>query len=147
VSALVNTTNAYKQFRTLANSYVNWEIIKGLNVKSTFGVDYQNSSGDYFRPSFLGAFNAPNHDGTQVKAVGNFNSSNSLNWLNENSVNYKHTWGNHTLTVLADYSIQQENDHFRAAYGTGFPDDVIQSMNRATIVTADAGDGEWRCNQ
>ncbi|SEP08071.1 TonB-linked outer membrane protein, SusC/RagA family [Mucilaginibacter gossypiicola] len=144
VSALVNTTNKYKNFRTLANTYVNWEVIKGLDIKSTFGIDYQNNSGDYFRPSFLGAFNQPNRDGTQVKATGNFSSSNSLNWLNENSITYKHTWNDHTLTVLADYSVQQEESHYRFAYGTGFPDDVIQSMNHATIVTADAGDAVWR---
>lgn len=144
VSELVNTTNKYSQFRTLANTYVNWEIIKGLDVKSTFGIDYQNSNGDYFRPSFLGSFRIPNKDGTQVKAVGSFNSSNSFNWLSENSVTYKKTWGNHTLTVLGDYSIQQETSHYRLTYGTGFPDDVVRSVRAATIITADAGDEEWR---
>ncbi|WP_162996258.1 TonB-dependent receptor [Mucilaginibacter celer] len=145
VSALVNTTNMYKDFRTLANTYITWQPIKGLDIKSTFGVDYQNSNGDYFRPSFLGGFNAPDDGtGTRVKAQGNFSSGNSLNWLNENSITYKQTWGNHTLTVLGDYSLQQENTHFRFAYGTGFPDDVIKSLNHATIVTADAGDEEWR---
>ncbi|WP_170122676.1 TonB-dependent receptor [Mucilaginibacter oryzae] len=145
VSALVNTTNMYKNFRTLANTYITWQPIKGLDIKSTFGVDYQNSNGDYFRPSFLGGFNAPD-DGTgqRVKAQGNFSSSNSLNWLNENSVTYKKTWDNHTLTVLGDYSIQQENSHYRFAYGTGFPDDVIQSLNHATLITANADDQAWR---
>ncbi|ASU33101.1 TonB-dependent receptor [Mucilaginibacter xinganensis] len=144
VSELVNTTNKYTQFRTLANFYADWQVIKGLDIKSTFGVDYQNSTGDYFRPSFLGAFNVPNHDGTQAKAIGSFNSSNSFNWLNENSVNYKKTWGDHTLTLLGDYSIQQETSHNRLTYGTGYADDAIHSVGNATIVTASAGDEEWR---
>jgi TonB-linked SusC/RagA family outer membrane protein len=144
VSQLLNTTNKFTQFRTLANTYVNLKVIDGLDLRSTFGVDYQNSSGDYFRPSFLGAFSVPNHDGTQVRAVGNFSSSNSFNWLNENSATYKKTWGNHSLTVFGDFSIQQETERYRFAYGTGFPDDAIRSLAAATIVTADAGDEQWR---
>jgi TonB-linked SusC/RagA family outer membrane protein len=144
VSELVNITNNRNEFRALANTYVEWRIVPGLTAKSTFGVDYQTKSQDYFRPSFLGGFNAPNRDGTQVKAIGSFTSANSLNWLNENSLNYKKTWGNHTLTALADYSIQQENTHNRLTFGSGFPDDVIRSVNAATIVTASAGDEEWR---
>ena len=144
VSALVNTTNMYKQFRTLANAYVEWKVIDGLTLRSTFGVDYQNSNGDYFRPSFLGGFNAPNRDGKQVKAVGSFNSSNTFNWLNENSATYKKTWGNHTLTVLGDYSIQQETNRYRLTYGTDFPDDAIQSLSSATTITANTINEEWR---
>jgi TonB-linked SusC/RagA family outer membrane protein len=144
VSELVNTTNKYTQVRTLANFYADWQIVKGLDLKSTFGVDYQTSSGDYFRPSYLGSFNVPNRDGTQVKAVGSFNSANSLNWLNENTINYKKTWGDHTLTFLAGYSIQQETDHTRLTYGTGYADDAVHSVGNATIVTASAGDEEWR---
>lgn len=144
VSELVNTTNKYTQFRTLANLYADWTITKGLDVKSTFGVDYQTSTGDYYRPNFLGGFNVPNHDGTQSPSVASFNSSNTFNWLNENTVNYKHSWGNHTLTVLGGYTIQQEDGHSRFAYGTGIPDDDIRSIDAATRVTASAGDDEWR---
>jgi TonB-linked SusC/RagA family outer membrane protein len=144
VSELVNTRNDRSQFRTLANTFLNWEIIKGLNIKTTFGVDYQTNTQDYFRPSYLGGFNVPNKDGTQQKAVGSFTSSNSFNWLNENTINYKKSWGNHTLTVLAGYTIQQETGHSRLTYGTGFPDDVIESVDAATIVTASAGDYKWR---
>ncbi|WPU92899.1 TonB-dependent receptor [Mucilaginibacter sabulilitoris] len=144
VSELVNTINKRNEFRALANTYVDWEPIKGLNIRSTFGVDYQTKSQDYYRPSYLGGFNVPNRDGNQQKAVGSFTSANSFNWLNENSINYKKTWGNHTLTALADYSVQQENTHDRLTFGTGFPDDAIQSVNAATIVTATAGDEEWR---
>lgn len=144
VSELVNTTNKYAQFRTLANTYIDWQVIKGLTVRSTFGIDYQNSTGDYYRPSYLGGFRIPNRDGTQVKAAGSFNSSNSLNWLSETSINYKKSWGDHSLTALADYSVQQENTHYRLTYGTGFSDDAIRSVDAATIITATANDEAWR---
>jgi TonB-linked SusC/RagA family outer membrane protein len=146
VSELVNTTNKRNEFRALANTYVDWQVIPGLTVRSTFGVDYQTKSQDYFRPSFLGGFRNPNKDGN-VKAIGSVTSANSFNWLNENSVNYKKTWGNHTLTVFGDYSIQQETDHNRFTFGTGYPDDIVRSIGAATIVTApkDANsDQDWR---
>lgn len=143
-SELVNTTNNRVQFRTLANLYADWKVLDGLDIRSTFGVDYQNNTEDYFRPSFLGAFRNPNRDGTQVKASGSFKSSNSFNWLNENTVNYKKTWGDHTLTLLGGYSIQQETSHNRQTYGSGYADDAIHSVGVATIITAGAGDEEWR---
>lgn len=144
VSELVNTTNKYTQFRTLSNFYADLKIVDGLDIKSTFGVDYQNSTGDYYRPNYLGGFNVPNHDGTQSPSVASFNSSSSFNWLNENTINYNHKWGDHSLTLLGGYTIQQEIDHSRLTYGTGIPDDDIHSIDAATIVTANAGDSEWR---
>lgn len=144
VSQLVNTTNKYAQVRILANTYINWNVVKGLDLRSTFGVDFQNSNGDYYRPSFLGSFSVPNRDGTQVKATGNFSTSGSFNWLNENSATYKKTWGDHTLTLFGDFSVQQETDRYRFAYGTGFPDDAIRSLAAATQITSDANDEEWR---
>ncbi|MGZ3946185.1 MAG: SusC/RagA family TonB-linked outer membrane protein, partial [Mucilaginibacter sp.] len=144
VSELVNTTNDRAEFRTLANLYADWKVIDGLDIRSTFGVDYQTHTEDYFRPSFLGAFRNPNRDGTQVKAFGSFKSANSFNWLNENTVNYKKTWGDHTLSLLGGYSIQQETSHNRQTYGSGYADDAIHSVGVATIITAGADDQEWR---
>lgn len=147
VSELVNTTNKRNEFRTLANTYAEWVIIPGLTLRSTFGVDYQTKSQDYFRPSFLGAFNTPNRDGTQQKAIASATSASSFNWLNENSVNYRKTWGNHTLAVLGDYSIQQETDRNRFTFATGFPDDAVHSVGAGTIITAPKDnnfDEDWR---
>jgi TonB-linked SusC/RagA family outer membrane protein len=143
-SELANTRNDRKEFRALANTYINWEIVKGLEARSTFGIDYQTKSQDYFRPSYLGGFRNPNKDGKQAPAIGSVTSANVLNWLNENTINYKKTWGSHTLTVLGGYSIQQEQGHNRLTYGTGYPDDIIQSIGAATVVTADGSDEEWR---
>jgi TonB-linked SusC/RagA family outer membrane protein len=139
VSELVNTMNKYSQFRTLANFYADWKIIDGLDLKSTFGVDYQYSTGDYYRPSYLGGFNVASE-----QAAGSFNSAYSLNWLNENTINYHKKWGDHSLTLLGGYTIQQENDHSRLTYGTGYADDAVESINGATIVTASADDEAWR---
>jgi TonB-linked SusC/RagA family outer membrane protein len=147
VSELVNTTNKRNEFRTLANTYVDWQVIPGLTLRSTFGVDYQTKSQDYFRPSFLGGFRIPNKTGNEVKAIGSSTSASSLNWLNENSINYQKTWGNHTLTVLGDYSIQQETTRNRFTFATGYPDDVVPSVGAGTIITApkdNNNDEEWR---
>jgi TonB-linked SusC/RagA family outer membrane protein len=147
VSELVNTTNGRKEIRVLTNAYVDWQIIPGLTARSTFGVDLQSKTQDYFRPSFLGGFNNPNKNGEQQKAITSNTENSSLNWLNENSVNYKKTWGSHTLTLFGDFSIQQETNRIRYASGTGFADDIIHSIGSATIITApkdNQGDSEWR---
>jgi TonB-linked SusC/RagA family outer membrane protein len=148
VSELVNTTNNRNEIRVLTNAYIDWQVIPGLTARSTFGVDLQSKTQDYFRPSFLGGFNNPNKNGEQQKAITSNTTASSLNWLNENSLNYKKTWGSHTLTLFGDFSIQQETNRNRYTFGTGFPDDAIHSIGSATIITAPGnganGDEEWR---
>ncbi|QNK63628.1 TonB-dependent receptor [Pedobacter sp. PAMC26386] len=140
VNVLTNTLNKQTDFRTLANVYASWKILDGLSIKTTAGVDYSNSNADTFRPSFVGGFRAA----PPQLATGSTLSSNSLNWLNENVINYNHQWGDHSFSILGGFSVQNENSNYRSATGVGFADDNVYTLNTATSVTADAGKEQWK---
>lgn len=140
VNAVTNTINKQTDFRALANVYANWIVLEGLSLKTSFGADYNHSNGDTFKPSYVGGFRmAP-----PQLATGSTFSGNSMNWLNENTVNFNHKWGNHTLSFLGGFSVQNQVSNYRVAFGTGYSDDVIYTINGATSVTANADRGEWK---
>ncbi|WP_367866928.1 TonB-dependent receptor [Pedobacter sp. WC2423] len=140
VNALTNTMNKQVDFRTMANVYAAWKVVEGLNVKTTLSADYNNSNTDSFRPSYVGDFRkAP-----PQLATGSTSASNSMNCLNENTVNFNHQWGKHSLTALAGFSIQNETSDYRATFGSGFPDDIVRTLNVAASLTAEARKEQWK---
>ncbi|MGY0037825.1 SusC/RagA family TonB-linked outer membrane protein [Pedobacter sp. NJ-S-72] len=140
INAVTNTINKQTDFHTLANIYANWVVVKGLSIKTSFGTDYSHNNGDTFKPSFVGGFRAA----PPQLSTGSTYSSNSLNWLNENTINYNHDWGNHSLSFLGGFTVQNEVSNYRVTYGTGYADDIIYTINGANSVTAGADRGEWK---
>ncbi|SHL81649.1 TonB-dependent receptor [Chryseobacterium polytrichastri] len=140
VNSVMNTINKQSGFRTLANVYASWQFLNDFNIKTTFGADYGNSNTDTFKPSFVGGFRFP----PPQLASGSTAAYNSLNWLSENTVNYNHKWGAHSLAILGGFSVQNEVSNGRSAFGTGFPDDVVPTLNAATNITATAAKEAWK---
>ena len=140
VNVITNTINKQTDFRTLANVYANWRVLDGLTVKTSFGADYNNSDGDTFKPSYVGGFRLP----PPQLATGSTFSTNYINWLNENTINYNYKKGGHSISFLGGFSVQNEISNYRVAFGTGYADDVVYTINGATNVTADARREEWK---
>src|SRR5690606_9197363 len=129
-----------KTARALASLYVNYEIIEGLNLKSSINIDWRDRTHDTFLPSFVGRFrNPPPQD-----AVGAHSGSTITNWLNENTLSYNRTFKqDHRVTLLLGYTIQKEVINTESMNGTGFPGDDVTTLNAASIVTGSTGIAEW----
>jgi len=140
LSMLMNYKNLQASMRLLGNTYADFALAKGLHFKSTFNVDWTGSKSDLFKPSYVGSFRNPP---PQI-ATGSASSSVLFNWLNENTLTYDKSWNNHRLDVLAGYTIQRERYENNTTRGSQYPDDVIQSINAATILTAASDIREWR---
>ncbi|WP_176956085.1 SusC/RagA family TonB-linked outer membrane protein [Catalinimonas alkaloidigena] len=140
VNALVNTVNNQNSLRILSNIYADVEILTGLHLKSTFNVDLNADRSNYFLPSYVGSFRSP----PPQLATGNVGSSQRLNWLNENTLSYDRTFGKHELSALVGYTIQNERMESNTTSGTGYPNDVVQTINAANQVTATADVQAWR---
>ena len=99
--------------RLFANMYLEWEIIKGLNLKSVFGIDDQSERrGQY--SDFMSASNYQASQGSYMSA------SNSLtnNYINENTLTYSVPLGQkHQLTLLAGQSTGKSVFESHAASG------------------------------
>ena len=140
LSILLDTKNRQSTMRALGSTYVIVKLADGLNFKTTFNMDWATTKSDFFRPSFVGGFRAV----PPLPATGVTDNTTLLNWLNENTLNYDKTFGKHNLTILAGYAIQQEKFTRTTLNGAGYADDVVQTINGATIVTSGADVQAWR---
>ena len=140
VMVLNESTNKSKSSRILFNTYGEYEIIKGLKFKSTFNVDYQQGSNEYFRPSTLARENAA----PPSIPSGNFATGEYLNWLNENTLTYQHTTDNgHSFTGLLGYTVQSQKEQYSGFNGANYPDDDIKTLNAAATITGGTDKTEW----
>jgi hypothetical protein len=84
--------------RILTNVFGEWEILKDLKFKSSFGLSYFDSRYDYYSPSTLGRDGLP----APVTPIGNANMGRDITWLNENTLTYDRVINvDHHLNVLA----------------------------------------------
>ncbi|MFD0793117.1 SusC/RagA family TonB-linked outer membrane protein [Mucilaginibacter litoreus] len=137
VTQRINKTAAA---RVLANGFVELTPFPGLKLKSTINVNTDNTKNRQFTPSTaqggLGA--APPRPATGSYSTGSF-----VSWLNENTVNYKKSFGNHNLEALAGYTIQKYSSENSVINGSQFPDDNISWISAATTRLGNVGASEW----
>lgn len=125
LSVMANTTRWSENFQGLANFYLTVDICKGLQFKTSNGVNVR------YRPSYSYANKNALKDGTASEAT--FNSMLYVNLLTENTLNYNRKFGRHDLDILAGYTAESTRVQNVALAGTGFPTDNIQTLNAATI--------------
>lgn len=123
-----NYKGTQQNFFLLSNAYVQVEILRGLTVKSTIGA---NISDDKFH-----LFQA---QGMQAQALSpvtalSLNSERTINWLNENTLNFKRTFGeDHKLEALAGYTVQKVNYEANGAGANTFPSSLGQTIGFGSV--------------
>lgn len=118
-----------KTFNILSNINLNVTILKNLNFKSHFGIQYNKSEEDYFRPSYLAGYNSK----APSKATGKYWSYTTSNWVTENTLNYKLDLGEHYIELLAGVSAQKEDYATVNMVASDFPDDNITTLNAGLV--------------
>jgi len=109
VAAATFNTDKFQSIALFANFFGEYEIIKGLKLRSTVGVNYRDTLEDQFLPTttFLGALSA----GAISKTT-----TNNYNWLNENTISFDRIFnGIHALNLLGGFTVQ---DFKRLNYNT-----------------------------
>src|SRR5690606_15109923 len=132
VMFLEETVNKGSSARVLFNAYGEYDLVKNLKFKSTFNVDYGSGESRYFRPSTLGSTNTP----PPSIPSGNYSGRTSMNWLNENTLNYDLRSGNHSFDALVGFTVQSNKFRSHTFNGNEFANDDIESLNAAARITA-----------
>lgn len=134
------TKNNTQKGRILSNAYAKLEIIKDLSFKSSLNIDYVNEQNQTWNPSTSGGlFNPP-----PITANAGMYSNIYYSWLAENTLNYKHSFGDHNFDVLAGYTAQKYHADFNSQSGYGFPNDRVSSLAAATQFNTPSFDiQEW----
>ncbi|GAB4025584.1 TonB-dependent receptor [Spirosoma koreense] len=128
-----NNTNVF------TNNYLQYELAPGLVLKTSVGVNYSNNVTRLWKSSKVGLATsrtgAATAGATEVK---------SLNWLNENTINYRHKFGGkHDLDALVGYTIQKNSDEVLQAGATGFSTDYVPYLSAGTVSTGTNYISEW----
>jgi TonB-linked SusC/RagA family outer membrane protein len=108
------------QKRLIANMYAELSILEGLKFKSTFGVDNASTREERFVPSFV-LFRRGNAEATAL-------NQEVLTVVNENTLNYLKTIGEHSFTLLGGLSFQESKSSWLSTGGQTAGSDLITTI-------------------
>lgn len=114
---IFETTNQSNINRLLGAFAGEYKVLPALALKVSLGIDQLGTKQNLYEPSTTSA-------GYAVSGYGSVGTVNSTSWLNENTVTWTPTFGDHFLNVLAGYTTQVEDDQEAVASAEKFPNDL-----------------------
>ncbi|MBB5282885.1 TonB-linked SusC/RagA family outer membrane protein [Rhabdobacter roseus] len=128
VRAAEELVNETRQTNLLGNTYLQYNPIKGLTLKSTFNVEFLNSKFFFFNPSTAtSAINVP----IPTTAVSIRQNSDDLSWLNENLATYATSIKEHSFELLAGFSNQSFRREVTRIQADTYADDRLPTVQGA----------------
>ncbi|MFZ4456944.1 MAG: SusC/RagA family TonB-linked outer membrane protein [Bacteroidales bacterium] len=121
IATLTETTNETNTSRFLLNGFGEYKIIDGLTAKVLIGTDIINNKQNRYLPSTL----YESTTGGQA-AIGTLST---INWLNENTLNYVKTINQHTVDVLVGNTQQHSSTEAFTAGSSNFVSDEFKFNN------------------
>ena len=138
---VMKSTNKQREtWRVLGNFYVKFDIIKGLDFKTTFSPSYT-----YYRQGYFEGYKDPETDtfyDTSLSINGaNLTHSRGFSWTWDNIINYNTIIGkDHSIGLMALFSQQASNTEKTYWAATGVMDNT-DWWNMGTAVNADGDPG------
>lgn len=116
LNLLTYYTDITKTFRTVGNVAATLTLVKGLDFKTSFGIDYSNSQRRLAASNYINVNQIASADG--VASLGNIRK---YNYLIENTLNYNTSLAEGLeLNALLGYSFQQFDNYGESITVTGF---------------------------
>ncbi|GAB3895904.1 SusC/RagA family TonB-linked outer membrane protein [Spirosoma agri] len=127
------------QLRVLGNVYAQYNITKDLSYRLSLGTDINTFQRDYYRPSTL---EIRDRKGASTP-TGFSRAQNFVDWLVENTLNYNHSFGLHTVSALAGFSSQKDRRVANELTATNFPNDLVYTLNAGQVSSGSSDVQEW----
>jgi TonB-dependent starch-binding outer membrane protein SusC len=128
-----------KGTRLLSNTYLAYELMKGLTLKTTFGFDLYSGN----RETYYSSLTRLGRERSRSYELGNRNITNILN---ENTLNYSTSFGKSRLDVLGGYTYQTDNNRFFTTSSNGFTFEDLEInriQNGVKPLTPSSSRNEW----
>ncbi|GAB3749025.1 SusC/RagA family TonB-linked outer membrane protein [Spirosoma pomorum] len=131
LDVLINNTDMNStSTRYIGNIYGEYEIVKGLKLRSSWSLDYNN----YDEYEY---WNTLTNRGSASKGLATSSISNNTIWINEQTLNYRKAFGGqHTFSALLGNTLQGNVSTQTLAQGTNFPSDAFRQITSASVTTA-----------
>ena len=132
--------NKTANIRLLANTFIDYKIIEGLNFRTSFGADLlTEKTNNYITRLAI--------TGSSLGGSGQIGTTQDVNWLNENTLNYsRQITPRHNFSALVGYTIQGLAIESVTARANTFSDDFAEHNNLgagSTLVAPSTGASEW----
>ena len=130
-----------KRYRTLGTIYGEYQIIKGLNFRSSVNLDNTDNIAttyvSYLTAGTLAARTFTGSNNLLAATSGTYNSYRRQTFVNENTLTYNTVFRkDHSINVLAGYAYNWDRlDRTTMSSNGGFTSAVIQTLNAAAAVT------------
>lgn len=103
-------------YRLIGNTYLKFQLSKGLELKTSFGIDGLTSKSRSFGPNYLKRT-------ANSKGEAWINDLQALTWLNENTLTFNHQFNqNNRIDALFGFTMQQFKNESLSASAFDFPD-------------------------
>ncbi|MBL7111753.1 MAG: TonB-dependent receptor [Bacteroidales bacterium] len=130
----------YSLFTSMANSYLDLSIIEGLNLRTSFGFVFNNTTHDVFRPESLWR----PFDPAPSYADGSSSYNNGINWLSETTLGYTKTFSDvHNINLMAGLTAQKDHGWSNYMYANNFPNDLVTTLNAGEVQRGNSDISEW----
>jgi TonB-linked SusC/RagA family outer membrane protein len=130
-----------KRYRTLGTIYGEYQIIKGLNFRSSINLDNTDNIAttyvSYLTAGTLAARTFTGSNNLLAATSATYNSYRRQTFVNENTLTYNTVFKkDHSINVLAGYAYNWDRlDRTTMSSNGGFTSAVIQTLNAAAAVT------------
>ena len=125
-----NKDNRYAYWRVFGNAYLNVNPVKGLNIRTNFGIDYDN----YYRHDYNHSYVAGKlHNDIASTAL---QQGHWLKWNWTNTITYHLDMKGHTLDLLAGMEMFRQHNIDFNAYREGY---TVETLN---VMWPDLGTGQ-----
>ncbi len=121
--------------RLLGNIYADYMILKDLTLRSTLNIDYAGNRNENFIPSTI-------QGGAARPATASYGDG--FSWISENTLNYSRSFGQHAVSGLLGYSVQETRTfNLSAAANQGATDNIPTLNAAATATGASSSKSAW----
>ena len=138
------THDRYRKInRFNSNYFLEWNIIKPLQFRTSFSTTYANTEEKIFLPAFME--NVEDSNSPYKISRLTHNSANNNSWQLENTLTYNLHKKDHRLTVMGGFTMQYYRTQYANLFATGLPWEAWRNRNlwyvgQGTSVTcADGG--------
>lgn len=115
-------------------------IVEGLRVKTNLGINTNEASGYFFRPSDTRSLQQYGDPGIQrAQSTYSQYANNSFEWLWENTISYAKSFGEHDIDFVGGVSAQKNTFRQLSVGGFGSVSDVLRDVGSIVNITGQSG--------
>lgn len=115
----------------LSNAYVEFKPIEGLSIKSTLNAEFYRSKYEFFSPTNATfRINRPIPQPNEAE----WENTDTFSWLNENTVTYTKSLGDHNFSLLGGFAFQKFRRDIFQLRALNFADDRLPVVQGAADI-------------